>query len=503
MKLIHQPISTENFIASLSSSGRMMLEGLLEEHLSRDQLQDYRAYPKQYRFHKAGAIYRSRMLTAGNQIGKTHCAGAEVAMHLTGEYPSNFPGYRFRKPILCWAASDTGENTRDNPQRKLLGLPEQLGTGLIPERLLVKGKSAKSRNVTNLFDYQYVRHKSGGMSLLKLRFYTQERTSWQGPPVDVMWFDEEPPEDKLNEGKARTIATQGLMIFSLSPIQGWTYLVTSFFRDPNPETSGRHLTQMNINDAQHLTEREKEEEIASWEEHEREARIYGRPAMGSGQIFKYKAEDISITPFKIPKHWPLLAAIDVSSSSKNPRAHPTAAVLLAWDKDNDVIYVIREYRKKGLKPPEHWMTLKRWGKYVKWAWPKDAAAEKGAGNQIIEMYKNEGMSATPVHAQYPKPPKQSGRKNDVVVNSSAVSVERGVMDMQSRFDEDQLKVFTTCPMLMEELRQYHRNEKHIIVKEMDDLVDALRYGHMMLRFAKVPGDTPQVYRSRPDPMLGF
>ena len=105
------------------------LRGSLDAYLAVDQLQDYRAYEKQAEFHRLGTRYRNRMLQAGNQNGKTHCAGAEVAMHLTGEYPKWWRGKRFTKPVTVWATSETGEATRDNVQRKLIGLPKQEGTG--------------------------------------------------------------------------------------------------------------------------------------------------------------------------------------------------------------------------------------------------------------------------------------------------------------------------------------------------------------------------------------
>ena len=491
------------FLLSLSAPGRIKLLGLLELNLASDQLQDYRAYPRQLKFHNAGASFRNRMLSAGNQQGKTFSAGAEIAMHLTGEYPWWWKGLRFDKPIVCWAASKTGEATRDNVQRILLGQPKQLGTGMIPKRCLVPSLSGMARGVTGLYDFMYVKHVSGGMSMLKFRYYTQDREAWQGPPVDVVWFDEEPPVEIYEEGLARTIATQGSTMLSFTPLLGYTQVVNQYMKDPDPEHSGRHWTRMTINDAQHLTAEEREREIARWPKHQRTARIEGLPAMGVGQIFAYEAEEITIDPFQIPAHWPLLGALDVAGSSSNPRAHPTAAVKIAWDRDNDCVYMMREYRKKALKPPEHWMALRYWGKDLRWAWPKDAVAEeKGTGSQIMMMYRSEGMKALPMHAQYPKPPKTS--KNDVNANTSAVSVERGIMDMQTRFEKERLKIFSNCPMILEEIRQYHRDDKGKVVKEMDDLLDALRYSLMMLRLARL--DQPlnaNVLSEDINPLLGF
>ena len=53
---------------------------------------------------------------------------------------------------------------------------------------------------------------------------------------------------------------------------------------------------------------------------------------------------------------------------------------------------------------------------------------------------------------------------------------------------------------MDEVRQYHRDEKGKIVKVKDDLLDAVRYAYMMRRFAKRKGElliAPKPYIPQP------
>ena len=64
----------------------------------------------------------------------------EMAMHLTGRYPNEWRGRRFEHAIDAWAACDTGETTRDNPQRALMGPLGQWGSGAIPLDALIEGK---------------------------------------------------------------------------------------------------------------------------------------------------------------------------------------------------------------------------------------------------------------------------------------------------------------------------------------------------------------------------
>jgi hypothetical protein len=48
-----------------------------------------------------------------------------------------------------------------------------------------------------------------------------------------------------------------------------------------------------------------------------------------------------------------------------------------------------------------------------------------------------------------------------------------------------LKIFSTCPRLRQELREYHQIDNKIVT-ERDDAISALRYALMMLKKAKVP-----------------
>ena len=73
---------------------------------------------------------------AGNQLGKTLSAGAEMAMHLSGRYPGWWKGKTFDAGINAWCAGVTGESTRDNPQRILYGDLGRPGTGMIPKNAI-------------------------------------------------------------------------------------------------------------------------------------------------------------------------------------------------------------------------------------------------------------------------------------------------------------------------------------------------------------------------------
>ncbi len=69
-----------------------------------------------------------------------------------------------------------------------------------------------------------------------------------------------------------------------------------------------------------------------------------------------------------------------------------------------------------------------------------------------------------------------------------VSVEQGLMEMYDRFKTGKLVIFDHLSDLLDELMQYHRDEKGAIVKVADDAISAVRYAYMMRRFAETKYD---------------
>jgi phage terminase large subunit-like protein len=171
---------------------------------------------------------------AGNQLGKTIAGGAEWAMHLTGRYPDWWKGKTFDGPVRFWAAGVTGESTRDNPQRILVGPPQQeeaWGTGWIPGEAMVD--TIKARGVPNALDSLVVKWGGGGdvqagESVLSFKSYEKGRTKWQGETLEGVWYDEEPPLDIYSEGLTRTNTTGGIVIVTFTPLQGMSDVVMQF-----------------------------------------------------------------------------------------------------------------------------------------------------------------------------------------------------------------------------------------------------------------------------------
>ncbi|MBJ2767037.1 terminase, partial [Salmonella enterica subsp. enterica serovar London] len=165
---------------------------------------------------------------------------------------------------------------------------------------------------------------------------SQGRARWQGDTIHGVWFDEEPPYSIYGEGLTRTNKYGQFSILTFTPLMGMSDVVTKFLKNPS---KSQKVVNMTIYDAEHYTDEQKEQIIASYPEHEREARARGIPTMGSGRIFQIPEETIKCQPFECPDHFYVIDAQDFGWN------HPQAHIQLWWDKDADVFYLARVWKK--------------------------------------------------------------------------------------------------------------------------------------------------------------
>lgn len=243
---------------------------------------------------------------------------------------------------------------------------------------------------------------------------------------------------------------------------------------------GHHVTKMTIYDAiggvwpegtpwagqewtGHYTREQADEIVANYPEHEREARAKGIPMLGSGRIFPVAREAVACRPFQVPDHFACLGAVDFGWD------HPTAAVKLAWDRDDDIVYVVQAYKSRQQVIAVHAGALKPWGERLPWAWPHDGFQhDKQSGKPTAEAYRAAGLKMLPDKATF---------------EDGSYGVEAGLQIMLDRMQTGRLKVFDHLEDWFAEFQVYHRKDGKV-VKEYDDLMAATRYGVMMLRFAR-------------------
>lgn len=443
-----------------------------------NKINTYRPYPWQMEFHNSGVDHTERMLMAANRVGKTFSGGAEVAYHMTGEYPDWWEGRKFDHPVLVWTGSPTNETSRDIVQNELLGgLGEDLGTGAIPAHRLIGKPTTRQAGVKNVVDSFQVRHVSGGLSTCFLKTYEQGWKKWQGTAPHVVWCDEEPDDMMIfTEAQTRVLTVRGIILVTFTPLSGVTRLVEHFQEGKR----GTYLRNATWDDAPHLDDDAKSELLDRYPDYQRDARSKGIPMLGKGAVFPIPEEQIKIAPFPIPEHYARIKGIDFGID------HPAAGVELAWDRDQDCVYVIDCYKKKGEIAPYHvaWLNKNHMTKWVPVAWPHDGMnKEKGGGNQLHMVYRHHGANLLAKSARYPK---AVGDKDE---KGGAQPVEPVIMEVLDRMQTGRFKVFSNLSDWFEEYRSYHRKESKDgsvqIVNYRDDILKATFYAIMMKRYAMI------------------
>lgn len=427
----------------------------------------FQPYEKQRQFFDLGSSKRERLLSAGNQNGKSEAGSYETSLHMTGLYPEWWKGRRWSEPTRGWIDGETSLLVRDVQQKKLCGSPgveSDFGTGMIPREAFVDKSLA--RGVTDAFDTIQVKHYRSdgtpdGVSTATFKSYEQGRTKHQGEPVDWIWCDEEPPEDVYSEILTRTVATGGMTFITFTPLKGMSTVATRFWQDADDT---RALVVMTIEDAKHIPPEKRAEIIAAWPRHERDARSKGIPMLGSGRIFPYEDGAI-IEPAisHIPAYWGKLWGIDFGID------HPFAASLLLWDRDNDIIHVHHCFKVTDTLPIYHAHQMKMMGASVPVAWPQDGTQrDKGSLKPLANTYKETGLRMLEKHATWP---------------DGSVSTEAAILDMQQRIETGRFKVAEHLEPFLQEFRIYHRKDG-VIVKLQDDILSATQKGLMMKRHAQ-------------------
>lgn len=455
---------------------------LLEERLRRKKervvfAQWETLYQWQKQFVGATAKSRSCCLMAANRVGKTRTGLLIDAMHLLGEYPGDWNGHRFERPPLIWLLGVTGEKTRDLLQTPLFGRLEggEFTGGLIPKEKILSyrsmtGTSGAVREVR-------VKHATGEATV-QFWSYSQGQAVLMGDSLDFYHIDEEPKDQTIFPQVLTRTATGdkgrgGRGILTFTPENGRTELVVQFMDNP---TDSQFFMQKGWDDAPHLTEETKESLLSQYPAHQRDMRTKGVPMLGHGRIYDFSEDFITCEPFEIPNHYRVIDGMDFGFD------HPQARVRIALDLDNDMIYVTHAWKQSQCTPDQAWGATKAWASNCPTAWPHDGLnREKSSGEQQKKYYSDAGFRMLPERATWP---------------DGSNSVEPGIFELRDLLAKGKLKVFSGCRAVLDEMLQYHRDDKGKIVKTQDDALDALRYAYMMRRYAKAHGEITTATRSR-------
>ncbi len=418
-------------------------------------------YAKHIATFEAGATYRERAVIAGNRCGKTELGAYELTCHLTGRYPKWWKGRRFSHPINAWAAGNTNLTTRDILQSKILGKMKRegtdnlneamgLGTGMVPADCI---KTVRPKaGIPDAIETAYIKHVSGGLSVLTFKSYEAGRIAFEGTEQDFILFDEEPPLDIAVESTMRTMETGsfrgGAILITFTPLRGWTDVISKFFDEDERKAAGRWMIQIEWDEVPHLSDSEKKALLATIPAYQRDARSKGIPQLGSGAIYPIPESEIVVTPFDIAPHWPRVYGMDVGWNV-------TAAIWLARDRESDTVFAYSEmYSKQEDQHSDTVKSIKARGPWIPGVIdPASRGRSQKDGISLIDVYRDLGLQI------------------DVADNAR----EAGIHDVRSRMESGKFKVFASLVNFLGEFRKYRRDDKGNVVKKGDHLMDCARY----------------------------
>ena len=189
----------------------------------------------------------------------------------------------------------------------------------------------------------------------------------------------------------RTVAGEGRMILTFTPLKGISKTVKNFLGDADiqspsgPLNESRYLIRASWDDAPHLTEDNKKALMRAMPPHQRDARVAGIPTLGSGAIYPVSELSVFIEPFKIPDYWPRAYGMDVGWRN-------TAAVWGATDPDTGIMYVYSEFLGQEQTPAVNAVSIRARGEWIPGAIdPASRGRGQDDGQRLFETYEQLGL----------------------------------------------------------------------------------------------------------------
>lgn len=464
------------------------LQGLYEkvkpylEYKRFHRLEWFTPYPYQRKFMNASKDYLIRYLRAGNRTGKTYGAAAEFAYHITGRYPDWWEGARISGAgHTFWAVGITLDSVATVMQKELFGTADirtdELGTGTIPLECIERNQGWNPDG--SRLKSCVIRHSSGQLNTL--RFYGSENTAvMMGAKCALIWMDEEAFNgmDVYTQCKTRLInalgaGQNGYLLLTATPERGNTELNQLF---DNDESGLLYIQSASWDDCPHFTPEQIEKELAGFPVWQHEMRRHGLPVIGTGAIFPYSDEQITVSEILPSPHWQALISLDWGVSHD-----PTVIIVALYNPDTDTYYIYdliyldkSDYDRSPAGVAE--VLLNSPYKGLPIIRPHDHPA-------LSQQLKNYGLDVQHIPAHNP-PASLLKMKRVNPDSGNGQDVETGLDEMRYLFSEGRLKVLQRCNKWFEENRTYYyklnKNTGKVTRTTPDHAIDASRYAIMAL-----------------------
>ena len=463
-------------LALMDSNTRGHFEQLaiaVSDDMQYNQLKYFRPFEHQRQFFDTHAHAR-RGILAANRIGKTVSTCYETAMHLTGQYPDWWRGYRFDQPITAMVAGEGWSQVAMVLQNELLGtqdvkIADQIGTGAIPQAAIIR--ETMRSDGANCMGVE-IRHPKG-KSYLLFANYTQEVRQMQGFKLNLAVFDEQPPDDFFSEIVTRTATTQGKILCSFTPLKGLNGLVSKFWN----REDGYDFIRVAWSDVPEydpwgepfLLKETRAQLERDYLPHEREARIAGKPVMGQGAVFQIRTWPTYQTGaynFREMKSIHRVIALDLGLVNDR-----TVISLMYWNPYEREAWLHRQICVSGIEEANptnyinHLMRPEVFGTPI--VLPADANTQGRytmSAQSLRELFEQYELN---VHAKpIMNPPDDQGR----TTNHKAY----GINIMRQMLEAGTLHINENCVDFLREAQNYYVDPQGRF-SDPDDTIDSARY----------------------------
>lgn len=243
----------------------------LRRQAAKPNINGYHPHDKQVEFHSAPA--KTRLYVGGNRSGKSFGNVAECVYWLRKDHP-----YR-RIPVGDYEACRGRISTVDfiNGVDKII-LP--LFKQLMPPSLLIDGSWESSYHRASR-----VLTCSNG-SFIEFLSYESDLDKFAGTSRHFVSYDEEPPEVIYTENLARLIDTGGQQWFSMTPVEGMSWVYDTIYLPAKSGKDNYHVTEISMEENPYLNQDEVKNFLEGLDDNEKEARGKGRFIEMGGLIYK-------------------------------------------------------------------------------------------------------------------------------------------------------------------------------------------------------------------------
>ena len=252
----------------------------------------YKAQAHQEPFHKSQK--KERMVSGGNQSGKSLCSTAEGIMLSLGIHP-------YRKMRI----PNKGRVVANDIKK---GLGEVIGTlynKFLPMSEVKRIKKYPGGEISK------IEYRNG--SQVDFLSYEQDTKAFEGWTGDWCQWDEPMPRDKYIATWRGLIRFKGIMWSAMTPLdEPWIY--DEIYCRAGVGIDRPDVFNFDITDNKTLSQEDIDDFASKLTADEKEARLHGRFKHLSGLIYKELNPSIHfIDPFEIPKDWTRYCAMDYHS----------------------------------------------------------------------------------------------------------------------------------------------------------------------------------------------